>query len=158
MYGPAISRAEQYAGAAQLRLGDRLGYGYDGIVFATGRKSVVKALRYEALYVRERDVYRRLENDGVHHVGRFMIPRLINADDRLWVLEMTTVSPPFALDFAGAYLDEPPDYPEEVYAVWLDEKREQFGDDWPEVQSVMRQFAAMGIYLADVKPGNITVR
>jgi len=30
--------------------------------------------------------------------------------------------------------------------------------DWPEVQRVVRAFRQWGIYLADVKPGNIEFR
>jgi hypothetical protein len=33
---------------------------------------------------------------------------------------------------------------------WIAEKQEQFGDCWPEVQSLMSAFARHGIYLADV--------
>lgn len=88
-------------------------------------------------------------------VRGFAVPRLVRADDELWVIEMTIVKPPFVLDFAGAYLDTPPDYPEEVLDEWRAEKAEQFGDRWPEVQRVVRAFHQWGIYLADVKPGNI---
>jgi hypothetical protein len=51
------------------------------------------------------------------------------------MVEMEIVQPPFVLDFAGAYLDRRPDFPEDVYAEWQAEKAEQFGDDWPLVQS-----------------------
>lgn len=68
---------------------------------------------------------------------------------------MTIVSPPFVLDFAGAYLDQRPDYPEEVLAEWQAEKAEQFGDRWKTVRLVISSFVPFGIYLADVKPGNI---
>lgn len=68
---------------------------------------------------------------------------------------MTIVRPPFVLDFAGAYLDRAPDYPDEVMEEWLAEKVEQFGERWPEVRRVVAAFRQWGIYLADVKPGNI---
>jgi hypothetical protein len=44
---------------------------------------------------------------------------------------------------------------EEVMEEWRAEKAEQFGDRWPEVQRVVAAFHRWGIYLADVKPGNI---
>jgi len=70
---------------------------------------------------------------------------------------MGIVSPPFVLDFAGAYLDARPNYPDEVMLEWRAEKREQFGTHrWSVVQSIMASLARYGIYLADVKPGNIT--
>jgi hypothetical protein len=81
---------------------------------------------------------------------------LLWADDERWVIEMEVVSPPFVLDFAGAYLDQPPDYPPDVIEDWEMEKRDQFGEErWEMVRIVMYEFQQMGIYLADVKPGNI---
>lgn len=88
----------------------------------------------------------------------FNVPRLLRADDELFVIEMTIVSPPFVLDFAGAYLDTPPVFPAEVLEAWREEKFEQFGDRWPTVLRVIAAFRKWGIYLADVKPGNIEFR
>ncbi len=69
---------------------------------------------------------------------------------------MEIVSPPFVLDFAGAYLDQRPDYPDDVLEEWMEDKRLQFGDErWDIVQSIMAAFRGFGIHLADVKPGNI---
>jgi hypothetical protein len=80
---------------------------------------------------------------------------LITFDDRLLVLEMTIVKRPFVLDFAGAYLDSRPDFPQDVWTDWEAEKREQFEERWPIVQKVLDAFEEMGIYLLDVSPGNI---
>ena len=136
---------------------DQLGFGFDGIVFATSRQSAIKILRYERLFNRERDVYLRLQHHGVREIEGFRVPRFINADEDHWVVEMGIVTPPFVLDFAGAYLDQRPDYPDEVILEWQNDKREQFGDErWTVVKSIMASFAAHGVYLADVKPGNIT--
>ena len=109
----------------------------------------------ERFYRRERDVYRRLADEGVEAVLDFRVPRLLGCDDDLWVIEMTIVSPPFVLDFAGAYLDEPPNYPADVLAEWEQEKREQFGQDWPTVQAILRRLQGFGVFLADVTPNNI---
>ena len=38
---------------------------------------------------------------------------------------------------------------------WMAEKAEQFGERWSKVQALMWGFSKLGIYLADVKPGNI---
>ena len=92
---------------------------------------------------------------GVRDVLRFRIPQVRRTDEELFVIEMTIVSPPFVLDFAGAYLDKAPDYPEDVLEAWLAEKAEQFGERWPEVRRVVASFRKWGVYLADVKPGNI---
>ena len=149
-------RLSQYAASREILFEKELGYGYDGIVCSTNRKSATKGLRYEELYRRERDVYLRLYNLGVFEVSGCSIPRLMDYDDRLWVVEMEIVSPPFVLDFAGAYLDRKPDFPPDVMRRWQREKLAQFGDDWPRVQSIMAELARHGIHLADVKPGNIT--
>lgn len=86
------------------------------------------------------------------------MPDIIGCDESLMVIEMTIVTPPFVLDFAGARLDSPPDYPPEVLEEWESEKEEQFEDDWPVVRSVMAEFESYGIFLCDLHPGNIRLR
>ena len=155
-------RANLFAAEYGRNLIGQLGHGYDGSVFATARQSAIKVLRFQRLYERERDVYLRLHSQSVVDVAGFAVPQLIHHDDRLWIVEMGIVemgivSPPFVLDFAGAYLDRRPDYPDDVMEEWQAEKLEQFGDErWEFVQNIMAHFARMGIYLADVKPGNIS--
>ena len=125
-----------------------------GLFWGTRVGSAIKSLGFERLYRRERDVYQRLESRQVDEICGFAVPRLLVFDDELWCIEMEIVSPPFVLDFAGAYLDGRPDYPDDVLEEWQEEKLEQFGADrWDVVQQVMAHFASMGIYLADVKPG-----
>lgn len=124
-------------------------------MFATDRQSAIKVCHHERLFQRERDVYLRLQSRRVTKILEFKVPRLIGFDNDLWVVEMTIVSPPFVLDFAGAYLDQKPDYPPEVLADWLEEKAEQFGERWQKVQAIMWAFSKLGVHLADVKPGNI---
>jgi hypothetical protein len=46
----------------------------------------------------------------------FNVPQLIGFDDELHVIEMTVVKRPFVLDFAAAYLDVRPEFPEDVWA------------------------------------------
>ena len=65
------------------------------------------------------------------------MPQLISFDDELLVIEMTVVEPPFIPDFAGAYIGKAPDFPPEVIEQWRMEKREEFGDRWPEVESAL---------------------
>lgn len=86
------------------------------------------------------------------------IPYVFRTSDEFWCIEMEIVSPPFVLDFAGADLNIPPEYPDDVVAAWEVEKREQYEDDWPWVRQIMAELAGIGVYLADVKPGNITLR
>jgi hypothetical protein len=154
----AEQRALVFAVERERELKRRLGAGYDGVVFESDRLTAIKSLRYSELYQRERDIYLRLFDRGMSEACGCRIPRLVDYSDRLSVVEMEIVQPPFVLDFAGAYLDRRPDFPEDVYAEWQAEKAEQFGEDWPLVQSIMAVLAGIGIYLADVKPGNITLR
>ena len=62
---------------------------------------------------------------------------------------------PFVLDFAGAYLDRPPDFPDETWAEWEAEKREQFDVRWPAVHAVLNALESLDIYMVDVSPSNI---
>ena len=102
-----------------------------------------------------KDVYLRLREFAVENVLGSSVPQLVDYDDQLWVVEMTTVTPPYVIDFASAYLDRPPDYPEEVLADWHTEKEEQFEEDWPRIRSVVYEFERYGVYLVDVRPANI---
>lgn len=159
-------RARRYAERHGLTLGEALGAGVHGIVFVTesqpesnvaGRQSAVKAHRQEPDYRRERDAYRRLKANGITAIRGCRVPELLRHDDELWVIEMTVVTRPFVLDFAGAFLDEAPDFSQEVLAEWQREKIEQFGSAWPEVQRVLRSLEGFGIYMIDVSPSNIAL-
>jgi hypothetical protein len=80
-------------------------------------------------------------------------------DHELLAVEMSIVSRPYVLDFGGAVLgDDPPEFPDEVWAHWEQDKREQFGPRWPTVQRVIAGFRGTGIHLLDVSPGNIAFR
>jgi hypothetical protein len=156
-----VRRAQEYADRKGLALGQQLGAGIHGIVFsaayqAEGGRSAVKVHERHPPYARERDVYLRLKEHGVTTLRGCNVPQLIAVDDHLWIIEMTVVSRPFVLDFAGAYLELPPDFSEEVLAVWCADKQEQFGQRWPDVQAVLRALEGYGVYMEDVNPGNIS--
>lgn len=68
---------------------------------------------------------------------------------------MSIVTRPFVLDFAGAYLDAPPEFPEEVRAAWEAGKRDLFEARWAAVEAVLAALAELGIYMMDVSPTNI---
>ena len=114
-----------------------------------------KMLRWPDAYEREKKVYERLRDAAVATVLGFNVPQLVGSDDGLRVLEITIVEPPFVLDFAGAHLDRRPEFPEEVWADWEAEKREQFEGRWPAVQAVLDAFEELGVYLLDLSPSNI---
>ena len=159
------NRARQYAQQNGLLLGEELASGIQGIVFLTESQpekvpsvvqSVIKVHRREPAYCRERDVYLRLKEHGVEIVRHCHVPQLLGYDDALWVIQMTLVSQPFALDFASASLDEPPDFSEEVLADERAKWEELFESRWPEVQAIIGIFEGYGVYLQDVHPGNIS--
>ncbi|HET6323414.1 MAG TPA: hypothetical protein VFG04_01845 [Planctomycetaceae bacterium] len=157
LYSEAALRATEYATRNGLSIVKQLGSGTQGIVFSTNCDTAIKALLHTDHYLRERDVYLRLRDRKVDKIRQFWVPQLTQADDNLRVIEMEVVRPPFVLDFASAYLDQDPPYlnEPEVIATWEREKREQFEGRWPEVKKMMREFRALGIHLADVKPGNV---
>src|SRR5882724_885825 len=155
-----IPNASLYAARLQIEIGETLGSGKDGIVLVAKHKAqpakvAIKALRWNEAYEREKQVYERLGEAATATVLGFNVPQLVGSDDDLRVLEMTIVERPFVLDFAGAYLDARPEFPEGVWADWEADKREQFDDRWPEVRRVLDAFEELGIYLLDVSPSNV---
>lgn len=150
--------------ARNLTVDSCLGVGTQGSVFLCilpfqtptfNGQVAVKIHEHEIAYNREVRVYLRLRDLQIEEVGGHMVPQLINHDDEFLAIEMTIVSPPFCLDFGGAYLDRPPDYSPEVWEDWRKMKSEAFEEDWPKVQNILAEFQSMGIYIADVNPGNI---
>jgi hypothetical protein len=131
-----------------------LGYGKDGAVYSN-RATAVKCFGSPESYRRERDCYQRLRENNVEEVIGHHV-QLIAWDDELLVIEMSIVRAPFLLDFAGARLDETPDFPDEVPEQWEHDRSREFGKNWSRVQliiSVMRE--QYGIYLLDIHPRNI---
>ena len=155
-----IANALAYATQHRLRLAERLGFGIHGIIFAAENKragglTAIKAHREFEPYGRELDVYERLRDIGVSKIHGFNVPQLVRHDDQLRVIEMSIVVRPFVLDFAGAYLDAPPDFPAEIWREWEVEKSEQFDVRWPGVQAVLTALEEWDIYMVDVSPSNI---
>lgn len=150
-----VRRAEQYTAARGQHLAERLGAGNDGSVWMTSRRAALKVHRQFARYRREVQAYERLA--GVNTVAGHALPHMIDHDDMLLAIEMTTVEPPFVLDFASAYpVAEAPEFPPEVLERWLAEKQEQFGALWPRAAAVIRALERdHGLRLTDVHPGNI---
>ncbi len=149
-----------YASRHGLQLAERLGFGVHGIIFVAENKSksgktAVKAHYEREPYLRERAIYERLKNEGVTDVLGFNVPQFIHADDELRVIEMSIVTRPFVLDFAGAHLGAPPDFPDEIWAEWEAGKRELFDARWPEVKKVLAALEEWKIYMVDVSPSNV---
>ena len=156
----AIQNAREYAAQHQLRLAERLGFGVHGIIFVAEHtlsvgKTAVKAHHSVEPYFRERAAYERLHKATISELLGFHVPHLVQFDDALRVIEMTVVTRPFVLDFAGAYLDKRPDFPEEKWAEWEAEKQDLFENHWSTVQAVLAALEELDIYMVDVSPSNI---
>ena len=129
----------------------------DGTVWRTSRLSVIKSFTRERCYVDELECYQRFKAAGIESISGFAVPDLIDFDSVLNVLEISIVRPPFLLDFGKVYLDAPPPYwnDSEIMGNWHAEGRENFGDRWKTVLSLIRVLQTYGIYYIDPKPGNI---
>lgn len=141
---------------------ERLGFGQDGLVYATDQESVLKCLRHERLYQNERNVYQRLAQLGCEEIAGFNVPKLINSDDELWIVEIQILTPPFVLNFAGASPDQPSrifvEMSEDDQLEWMETRIEMYGEEWPLVETLLAQLWGYKIFLTDVKPGDISLR
>jgi hypothetical protein len=156
-----VRRAQEYADRKGLVVGRELGSGVHRTVFAAeyqtkGGRSALKAHADAAAYARKRDVYLRPKEHGITTIRGCGVPEMVACDDDFLVVEMTIVTRPFVLDFAGAYVDYAPDFSEEVLAEWRMEKLEQFGPPWAEMQAILAVLEGYGVFMIDVNPGNIS--
>lgn len=153
-----LARAYEYALRQRKKLTEsRLGSGQDGIVLQTESRTAIKALNHLDQCERERNAYWRLQNREIQSVAGFNVPKLIHWSDSLMVIEMSVVKPPFVVDFAGAWLDGPSPSVSEKPLEWQEHVKELFdtAERWERVREVISGFRRIGIYLSDVKPGNI---
>src|SRR5688500_15227354 len=124
-----------YAERNQLKIEDRLGFGIHGTVFqAFNKNGMDVAVKHHTEldpFLRELDVFCRLDEYRVREVFGFAVPQLLNVDEDLRILEMTIVSRPFILDFGGAYLDVKPSFTPEIWEEWETKRREEYGERWP---------------------------
>jgi hypothetical protein len=155
-----VDLARQYALTRGITLHERLGFGIHGIVFAAEDKLkpgffAVKVHREHAPFTRERRAYQRLQEEQVFRILKFNVPQLLRIDEQWQAIEMTIVPQPFLLDFADAFLDQPPDFSEDVLSQWEQDKQEIFGKKWPIVIEVLTALRAYGIHLLDINSANI---
>ena len=157
-----VQYAQKYAKQRHIQIVERLGFGIHGIIFATeGNKessnlaTAIKVHRSRESYLRELSVYQRLTEARISKILGSNVPQLLGYDDETCIIEMTIVSRPYVLDFAGAYLDSFPEFPDSIWSEWEIEKREQFGSLWPQVQDILAALEKLDIYLIDVSPSNV---
>ena len=140
-----------------------LGCGQDGLVWRT-EHTAVKCFVDEIRYSRELACYQLLADDGVSRIGRFNVPRLIEHDKVLLIVEMDVVKPPYVLDFGKAYakahpLDRPHPYSDEEITRWREDAKAKYWEDheWPIVQDLVYRLEDHGICYLDVSPGNVNL-
>ena len=157
-----LEKAQAYATEHQLRLAERLGFSIHGTILrAEGNPQMgavataLKVHRSEEPYLRELSVYNRKQKIGITKIHGFNVPQLLGHDSTRWIIEMSIVTRPFVLDFAGAYLDVPPQFPDETWTAWEAEKIDQFEGRWPKVQEILATLEMMDIHMVDVSPSNI---
>ncbi len=156
-------KAEAYARIRNAQIIDRLGAGVQGMVFVfVGNMArehyAVKVHQHHEPYQRECAVYRRLVELQVELVDGFHVPRFIRSNDEWMAIEMTIVTKPYVLDFAGAYLDNKPEFSEEIWTDMEEKGRDNFGARWPTVQRILMEFEKFGVFLLDPSPSNIAFR
>lgn len=133
-----------------------LGFGIDGFVWSTWNPTAIKVFERSIPFQRELAVYERLLECDVTSICGFSVPKLVNFDRELMVVEMTVVQPPFLLDFAKATVDVEMGYPEEVMEQEWARVREVFGERFGVVQDVYFELAEKyGIYYYDFTPRNL---
>jgi len=146
----------KYASRRGLLIEGVLGAGKDGTVYDTNLESAIKIHSVGENYRRERDVYLRLLDCEIVRVCGLKVPVLRNYDDKLLIIEMTTVTPPYLLDFASAWLDTPPDFSREVINEWHQRLRDGFGARFPDIMNVLETLAnEAGVYMLDIHPHNV---
>jgi hypothetical protein len=151
-----LAVAEQYAINRQFNLAGLLGAGKDGTVWQTSRLSALKIHLTNESYRIERDAYIRLRQLNIEMVAGFSIPSLLDHDDEMLALEMTVVHPPFLVDFASAFFDDPPDFIEDEGHTFEDFLRSRFDETAPAVLDLYHELAARtGIYLPDMHSQNV---
>ena len=96
-----------------------------------------------------------MENN-VEEIYGFAIPRLIDYDNTVMVIEMDIVEPPYILDFGKAYLHRPPPhFSPEVMQESYDSQVELWGEHWPMIRKILGRLQSLGIYHVDPSPRNI---
>jgi hypothetical protein len=99
----------------------------------------------------------RLEEYGFSdHIDEFWIPKLIDYNDELWVVEMEFITKsPYLLGFAKVRIDRPPDFSPEVLEYEEAKGRELFQHHWPDVKRLLASLESIGIYYLDPQLENI---
>lgn len=157
---PSIRTREYCRLRRQHIIDPSAGSGHDGTLCLTSQQSYLKTFEQLAAYAKEFEAYRRLKARGVVVIQGHNVPQLLDHDDRLGVIEMSTVSRPFVLDFAKVRFDQrledywPADVLAERWTYWESLFE---AEQWPTVLAIFHELGRQyGIWLEDLHPGNIT--
>jgi len=152
-------KAQEYCNSRNTRVTQEMGHGTQGVIFRTAHNTAIKAHSREAAFCREVEIYQQLKARNIAQIQGMTIPRLVDESAELLVFEMSIVHVPCILDFGGAYLEPPKHMENRRGEEWSMLMREEFGDDWPKAQSVIRELEFRAeIYLVDINSGNIKFR
>lgn len=150
----AVRYAEIYQ--ISLNLKNPLGYGSDGTVWESDRRTAVKVIERQKTYAVELECYRRLRAKQIRDIQGFAVPQLIGNEDSLQVIEMKIVSPPYILDFGKVELDHLPEFTRDKWEYYYAEMKERFEGDYKRVRTLLAALVGLcGIHYMDPKPGNI---
>lgn len=148
-------RIRGYAADRGCTLIDFLGGGTDGDVWKSSRRSAIKAFHYGRNYGMELGAYQRLRYYNVKEIMKMAVPRLIDWDDSLQVVEVNVVTPPYIIDFGKSYLDSGADHSPETWQEHHESQRELWGDRYGQVPAILWKLRQMGILYRDASPRNI---
>jgi hypothetical protein len=147
-------RANRYVQSREMSTDlDFLGEGTDGSVWLTQDRTAVKVLIDSKQFETEVECYRRLH--GTEFICGYAVPKLIDSDAALLAIEMTTVQPPYILDFGKAHLDHHPEFSKEAWQYLYKEIKQIYAERYEEVMRVVRSLERWGIFYYDIKPKNI---
>jgi hypothetical protein len=138
------------------RIENELGSGTDGTVYGVSGPSVVKVHKDRHRFNNELKAYLRLREQNVNSVGMFHIPELRNYDPEQLIIEISTVRPPYLIDFGKSHIDHTPDYDDEAWDMWRERLGQVFGDNAGVASQIFHQMVRKhGIYHLDLNPYNL---
>ncbi|MBX2850826.1 MAG: hypothetical protein KTR15_03660 [Phycisphaeraceae bacterium] len=148
--------AQQYLSSRDAEVVDRCGYGKEGVVFKSSRGTAVKVHSSPDTFRNEYLAYRRLAETKTEVVRGFSVPRPINANGELQIIEMGIVEPPFLLDFGTSLTDIKPDFTAEVWEDWWGRVQENFEEHFAEAEAVFYYLQRkLNIWHLDLRPSNL---
>lgn len=150
----ACLNAEKYAKSKGLATQKTFGYGQEGYVLQTNKRTAIKAFYYDVHFHQELEIYQYLQRWGIVKASGFNIPQLLDHSVELQIIEMEVVQPPFIVDFVGARLEIPFERDDD----WEQSMKDVFESDWKAVARALFKLENEGVYLSDIHLGNIRCR